>query len=1458
MLFGMRPKRGQSPCQSGRGSNDNDQLDRQSRQHRLQQRRQLGQWCPYRDSGCLHYRRRRGAPQRHLCKRHHFGAKPDDGLRQPDSNRRRADDNFEFDARRRSEPNRRRFDVRRQCDRLWRNFGLTNGTVAIASGNTLAVAGATQFGPFGTGQINGPGTLSTAGTTTIEETLLLGGGLDWSNSGTVNDGGNISANGAATLTNLAGASFNLTTDFLNIANAGGSLSFVNQGTLAKTGTIAGTSRISVAVTDTGTITSDSGTLEFDGGGAFSGAINGAGTVAFGGGTSTLGDLTAVNLEVDGGTALLTGSEVAVSGTFYQTNGTVSIASGDTLVVAGATQFGPFGTGQVNGPGTLSTAGTTTIEETLLLGGGLDWSNSGTVNDGGNISANGAATLTNLAGASFNLTTDFLNIANAGGSLSFINLGTLAKTGTIAGTSRISVAVTDTGTITSDSGTLEFDGGGTFSGAIDGAGTVAFGGGTSTLGDLTAVNLEVDGGTALLTGSQVAVSGTFYQTNGTVAIAGGSTLAVSGAAQFGPFGTGQVNGPGTLSTAGTTTIEETLLLGGGLDWSNSGTINDDGNISANGTATLTNLAGASFNLTTDFLNIANAGGSLSFINQGTLAKTGTIAGTSRLSVAVTDSGTITSDSGTLEFDGGGAFSGAIDGAGTVAFGGGTSTLGDLTAVNLAVDGGTALLTGSQVTVSGTFYQTNGTVAIAAGSTLTVAGATQFGPFGTGQVNGPGTLSTAGTTTIEETILLGGGLDWSNSGTVNDGGNISANGVATLTNLAGASFNLTTDFLNIANAGGALNFINQGTLAKTGTIAGTSRISVAVTDTGTITSDSGTLEFDGGGTFSGAIDGTGKVNFGGGTSTVDAALTATDAFDQTGGAIAISQNDVLTLAGAAQFGPFGSGEVDGPGTLATTGTTTVEEPLTLGGGLNWTNGGVVNDAGNISAGDASGGSATLTNLAGASFNLTGDFLTIANASYSDGTGSHTGSLSFVNQGTLAKTLGAGTSHIDTAVTDTGTIASDSGTLEFDGGGSFSGAITGAGNVAFGGGTSTLGGPGGLSAVNLEVDGGTALVTGSDVAVSGTFYQTNGTVAIASGDTLAVSGAAQFGPFGAGQVNGPGTLSTKGTTTIDEALTLGGGLNWTNGGTVNDANNISGGDASGGSATLTNLAGASFDLTGDFINIANASYSDSTGSHTGSLSLVNQGTLAKTGGTGTSTIAVGLDNSGTVDAQQGTLVLSGAVNNSGTMETGADGVLDATDGITGNGSLIVGYGGKIQLKGATSQSVFFTGPGTLQLDSPADFSGSIAGLTTGDQITFGGASVSGATLNGSTLTVDLAGGGTLALNVTGSLSTDDFVASGGTLTAAIQPPLIVAPASVVAPFEAGIPIPISIADAYIAATGGTVTVTVSDDSGLLAVSNPGSSVTGNTNVSGSQDPTISGSLADVNGQLSNLVYEGARPSD
>jgi len=46
------------------------------------------------------------------------------------------------------------------------------------------------------------------------------------------------------------------------------------------------------------------------------------------------------------------------------------------------------------------------------------------------------------------------------------------------------------------------------------------------------------------------------------------------AQFGPYGSGEIDGPGTLETTGATTIENNLYLGGGLAWINSGTINDE--------------------------------------------------------------------------------------------------------------------------------------------------------------------------------------------------------------------------------------------------------------------------------------------------------------------------------------------------------------------------------------------------------------------------------------------------------------------------------------------------------------------------------------------------------------------------------------------------------------------------------------------------------------------------------------------------------------------------------------------------------------------------------------------------------------------------------------------------------------------------------------------------------------------
>ena len=877
------------------------------------------------------------------------------------------------------------------------------------------------------------------------------------------------------------------------------------------------------------------------------------------------------------------------------------------------------------------------------------------------------------------------------------------------------------------------------------GVVVTGGTLSVLaGAVFNASLSLENG-YLSAGDVSLVDGSFDQASGTLAVSTGATLTLAGKAEF-VYGTGDIDGPGTLSTTGTTSVDEVVYIGGGLHWDNSSTIalsNDIITGDASGdSATLTNLAGASIDFVGDGLNIYNSSnpysgaqiGTLTLINQGLIAKTGG-SGTSYISAAVTNTaiGTIQSDSGFLNLDGGGSFGGVIDGSGIVDFDGGTSTVG------------------STLVVTNVFDQAGGIVAVSTGATLTLAGKAEF-VYGTGDIDGPGTLSTTGTTSVDEVVYIGGGLHWDNSSTIalsNDIITGDASGdSATLTNLAGASIDFVGDGLNIYNSSnpysgaqiGTLTLINQGLIAKTGG-SGTSYISAAVTNTaiGTIQSDSGFLNLDGGGSFGGVIDGSGIVDFDGGTSTVGSTLVVTNVFDQAGGIVAVSTGATLTLAGKAEF-VYGTGDIDGPGTLSTTGTTSVDEVVYIGGGLHWDNSSTIALSNDIITGDASGDSATLTNLAGASIDFVGDGLNIYNSSnpYS---GAQIGTLTLINQGLIAKTGGSGTSYISAAVTNTaiGTIQSDSGFLNLDGGGSFGGVIDGSGIVDFDGGTSTV---------------------GSTLVVTNVFDQAGGIVAVSTGATLTLAGKAEF-VYGTGDIDGPGTLSTTGTTSVDEVVYIGGGLHWDNSSTIALSNDIITGDASGDSATLTNLAGASIDFVGDGLNIYNSS-NPYSGAQIGTLTLINQGLIAKTGGSGTSYISTTLTNTGTVAAEAGTLVLSGSVDNDGLLESVSNSAIDITGPITGSGELSIGYGGGVEVGGATSNSALFNGPGTLRLDTPSSYSGTIYNLIAGDQISLGGPVAISTSVSGSLLEVGLSGGGSLTLAIAGLHTVNDLALVNNVLTA------------------------------------------------------------------------------------------------
>jgi Ca2+-binding RTX toxin-like protein len=112
-------------------------------------------------------------------------------------------------------------------------------------------------------------------------------------------------------------------------------------------------------------------------------------------------------------------------------------------------------------------------------------------------------------------------------------------------------------------------------------------------------------------------------------------------------------------------------------------------------------------------------------------------------------------------------------------------------------------------------------------------------------------------------------------------------------------------------------------------------------------------------------------------------------------------------------------------------------------------------------------------------------------------------------------------------------------------------------------------------------------------------------------------------------------------------------------------------------------------------------------------------------------------------GSLMVNGALVNDGAI-TVDGGTLTAGD-VTGTGSMTINSG-TVELGGADNGTVTFGGAGTLKLDQPQSFSGTIAGLVPTDTLDLGGISATGASIGGNTLTVNETGGSTLTLNMTG----------------------------------------------------------------------------------------------------------------
>jgi hypothetical protein len=1094
------------------------------------------------------------------------------------------------------------------------------------------------------------------------------------------------------------------------------------------------------------------------------------------------------LTTSGGTLALLGPTASVAGTFNGIGGEITLATGTRLTVSGAAIFDSDTQGitgaDLDGAGTLSTLGTTTVEQglygeysALILGGGITWDIGANVLDAGQIVTGDASGLTasimNAAGLNFDLTTDTSSILNGRatgsqgqtvyGSSTFSNAGTFAKTGGTL-TSTVDSLFTNTGLITVASGTLEFDGGGNFAGTLGGAGQIAFGGAsfaTLTLGStaLSVAQLLVDGAAVTLK-DRLSFAGSVTMSSGTLSLAAGSNTVGSytqdgyyyahlylDGGNFtvanGYFGSGYVEGAGTLTTSGTTTVSGwntySFYAGGNLSWVNTGTLNQAFyfyvDFGSGGGFSFTNDAGATYNMTGDFSLGANSGNGIgsSFVNDGTFAKTVGV-GVNEVYSAFTNAGTIDAATGTIEFDGGGVFGGSLVGTGTVSFASGNATLSS--GISVQVD--TLLLDGATVSESGNltldapeFLQTGGRLLIGA-NTLTVAN----GDFGTGYLDGTGTLSTSGTTNFSGfnggVMELGGGLDWTNTGTVDLNYYVyvdypSGSGFS-ITNAAGANFNLLGNFdVGGNNAyGTSSSFSNLGTLTKTGGTGVTNFVSL-FNNTGTIDAATGTIEFDSGGSFAGTLSGAGTVSFAGGTATLASSLVVsagTLLID--GGTLALGSN--LTLSATAfaltagqlnldgdkltvKNADFGGGYIVGPGSIFTSGTTTIgnTSSLTLGGGFSWTNTGTITQDYYIYDYYQLGSGFTLTNASGATYDVAGDVQI-------GGNNVNGASSTFTNQGIFAKTGGTNVTTVTSVFTNTGTINAQTATIAFNGGGTFGGSITGTGAVSLNNASFTLSGLSTTGTSNLYFYYSSITATGKNT-IAGLLSTQSSSLTLSAGSTVTVSGVFDVNVPGQGiPLDGPGTLVTTGATNIIDwynngvMLSVGGGSTWVNSGTVTAGGIVEIGDRDflNGTAagTLTNTAGAIFDFTDDDAAIFQSAYYNGYGNLVSSGGLVtNQGLVEKTGGTAISAIDALFDSTGTLATSSGTIGLYGGGAISGVIADGSNILFGA--GLFTDAALTIGGGdlvsnaatilatGNLTLGDSSTSAAVFTNSGTYVLD-------------------------------------------------------------------------------------------------------------------------------------------------------------------
>ena len=1178
---------------------------------------------------------------------------------------------------------------------------ITNtGTLQVDAGETLTLVGVTISG--GTLSTASTGAIDVTGTSTLSGMTVNGGAI--ADSGTLNIAGLVTLEGGANIT-------------------GGAMS-IGSGATLDADTPSGSDTlidVTVSIANTGTLKVDPATgamLVLSGGTTVTGGtlwINIAGTVQVGAGGAALDDVAVTDdktlsisasttLSASSGTAI-TGGVISDLGTLEANGGLVTVSAGTSISGSGNVEVTNSGTADFldafNQAVTFSGAGMLELAQSTSFSAAVTGFNSGS-NSGDVIDLQDVA----YAVSDYTVWTQTSTSGNGSGTLQVYDGTTLERTLNLAG-----MYSSGNFALTADSGT----------------GTEVIASPTTvTVSGLTSGNAEQGDLVMVSLGASLSNVTYTWLLDGQVVLGDSTDSYTPAYADQGKTLDVVVNftDPTTGNTDEVTGVAGTVQANpNDLHWNNS--------------------AGGNWTTATDWTpnTVPNSTTQIAFIDA---SGTYTVNITSTVTVGgLTDA----SSTATLEINGGTL---NADGAASI-----TNLI--LTGTNNGSGGGAGTLQGS------------GTVDIT--NTLTSSGFAEMGGSGTTILDAGSTGSTLDFG-LSRTLEIGGSATVLANNSVNVGGD---GGVGMVEVLSGGTLTLQSGSgesdAALANSGSGNSVSNAGDLIESG--SGLRRIDVALTNTGTVDAQSGTLDINGGGSSSGILQAeagatlafaTGsftlaansQLNDAGNLTVTNNGTLTTDPTDQvsvsgalivtSGGTLnlnsAVTPSSVtinggtlnanatlttatLTLTGTNNGSGGGAGTLGGSGTVHVTGTFSASSfaemdgsgtlvldasstGSTLEGGVSRTVevSGSANIAANTSIGLGSdGGPGTLEVLQGGTLTLQ------STAGESDAAinGSGSGN-TFSNAGTLIVS-GGGQRNVGVALSNTGTVNIQSGTLLLNAGGSSSGTVqaeSGA-TIQFGGG----GGSGGTTftlAANSQLDdaGNLSLIGSNTLTTDATDQMSVGQTLTVNGGTLNANAsftAADFTLTGTnnGSGGGAGLLSGSGTVDVSGTLTMSGfdGMEGS-GTTILDAAST-GSTLEGGLSRTLEIGGSASIQSNNAVTIGGEGAA-------GTLEILSGGTLTLLSGSGENSNAISNSGSGNSVSNTGTLIESGsgqrniavALSNSGTIEV-QSGTLDVTAAVSGTGSVQISGGGVAEFGNTFNENVAFSGAGTLELAQ--SYSGTIS---------------------------------------------------------------------------------------------------------------------------------------------------------